>query len=257
MQFHDAHCHLPINYFYKDIDNFMKQWSDLGLEYVIGVSMKYTEIEKAIELQKKYKQIIPGFGIHPWKVKRNMLEEQINKISNYVATVSPLIFGEIGLDHHFIKKEQYYPLQEEVFSFFLTLSEKNSIPINVHSKGAEERVYELLDSFSIPPSNILIHWYSGPKKMLYKFRDKGVFFSINPSILGGSTHRFVLEEVGLEQLLTESDGNVKYWIKGEKIIGSPAIIPQIIEKIAEVKNLSIDEVSEVLSRNFKEFANIS
>ncbi|MHA1398989.1 MAG: TatD family hydrolase [Candidatus Heimdallarchaeaceae archaeon] len=257
MKFHDVHCHLPINYFYKKIDEYMVSWEKMGLEYVVSASMKYSEMLRSVEISQKYDKIIAGLGIHPWKVKQSLSEERQNEIKELAKNNSPIVLGEIGMDYHFIKEQKYYPFQEETFRYFLELSEKHNLPVNIHTKGAEKEIYEILNTFAIPSSNVLVHWYSGPENILHKFREMGVFFSINPSVLTGSTHKRVLEEVPLTQLLSESDGNVKYTIKGERVVGSPAIIPRILQKIVEVKDLSTDEVCDILSHNFRRYVNLN
>ena len=88
------------------------------------------------------------------------------------------------------------------------------------------------------------------------FRDRGYYFSVNPSILGGSTHIEVVEENDISQLLTESDGNVKYKINNERIVGTPKLVPQIIEKIASLKSETTNNVSTVLHANLLRYLNL-
>jgi TatD DNase family protein len=257
MRFHDVHCHLPENYFYKEINSFMQEWLELGLEFVVSVSDKLTRCERSIELSTRFEEIIPGIGIHPWKVKRNLTEELRDNFRRLLQKNPGVILGEVGLDHHFIKKEEYYPFQEEYFRFFLELSEKNNVPINIHGKGAEETISEILTTVNIPPNNILMHWYTGPQKILTEYIDRGYFFSINPSILSGSPHINVLKEAPFDQILTESDGNIKYTINNERIIGSPALIPNILEKICEVKGKDMEEITSKLHENSRRYLNLN
>ena len=256
MKFHDVHCHLPKNYFYREIENYIEEWINDGLEVVISVATKYKESLRSIELQSKFEQIIPGVGVHPWSAKKNLTEETKERFVSLVLNNQNIVLGEIGLDHHFINNKEYYPIQEEYFNFFLELSEKHKIPVNIHGKGAEELVAEILTSFKIQSDNILIHWYSGPKKVLSQFIERGYFFGINPSVLTGSSHIEVLKSISNDQILTESDGNVKYTIDNERIIGSPAIVPRVMEKISDLKNIGIEDVSEILHYNLKRYLNI-
>ena len=256
MKFHDAHCHIPSNYFYSNIDQHMKEWLEMGLEYVIGVSTKHNESLKVLEISKKHEQIIPGIGIHPWKAKSPLKEETKKSFSDILENNSPIVIGEIGLDHHFIKKTELYPFQEDYLKFFLNLAEKYSVPVNIHTKGAEEECSDILSSYKIHNNKILIHWYSGPETVLRIFRDRGYFFSVNPSILGGSTHIKVVEENDISQLLTESDGNVKYKINNERIVGTPKLVPQIIERIASLKSETTNNASTVLHANLLRYLNL-
>ncbi len=258
MKFHDAHCHLANKDFLKEFDiaNSMEEWSGSGLEYVIGVSTKLSETLKILEMSRSFEEIIPGVGIHPWKAKRKMDEELKEEFLQIVKNYKEIVIGEIGLDHHFIKKEERYLYQKEHFNFFLHIAEKNNLPVNIHLKGAEKETSEILTSYKIPSENILIHWYSGPKNVLRQFIERDYFFSINPSILTGSTHIEVLKNVSLNRILTESDGNVKYTIDDIRVSGSPGIIPKVISKIVEIKNIQTDELLRILQENIRLYAKL-
>ena len=159
MKFHDAHCHLQSKSFLKnfDIETSMKQWKKTGLEYLIGVSTKYSESAEVIELSKKYNEIIPAIGIHPWSAKKKLEEDIKHDFISLVRKNPNIVIGEIGLDHHFITNQEYYSYQEEHLRFFLELSEKYHCPVNIHLKGAEKDVEEILLNYKIPHQKILIH----------------------------------------------------------------------------------------------------
>ncbi len=256
MRFHDVHCHLPKNYFYREIENYIEEWVNDGLEVVISVATKYKESLRSIELHSRFEQIVPGIGIHPWGAKKNLTEETKENFVSLILDNQNAVLGEIGLDHHFVDNKNYHPIQEEYFKFFLELSEKHGMPVNIHGKGAEELVAEILTSYNIPPNNILMHWYSGPKKILVQFIEKGYFFSINPSVLTGSSHIEVLKSTPKNQILTESDGNVKYTIDNKRVIGSPTLVPRVLEKISDMKDLEIEKISEILHSNLRRYLNI-
>lgn len=71
----DIHCHLPKNYFFKDITTHITQWCQQGLIHVVSVSQDYRESLRSIELSKKYPDmVIPTIGIHPWKAHKKHSE---------------------------------------------------------------------------------------------------------------------------------------------------------------------------------------
>ncbi len=258
MKFHDAHCHLASKSFQKDfnLESSMEQWSEQGLEYVIGVSTKYSESKKILDLSREFDRIIPGIGVHPWNAKKTLTNETKENFLKLFSEHKKVIIGEIGLDHHFIKKEERYPYQEQYFRFFLQIAEKNSLPVNIHLKGAEVEIASILSSYKIPSNNVLIHWYSGPSHILNQFIERDYFFTVNPSILTGSPHIDVLKKVSINRILTESDGNVKYTINNERVIGSPGIIPKVMQKIIEITHHDMEEISNILQDNLRNYTNI-
>lgn len=257
MKFHDAHCHISRKSFLKnfDFEKSMKGWIEMGLECVIGVSTKLSDSIKTVNMSKEFDEIIPAIGIHPWSAKNQLTEEAKSEFDKLIELCDMLVIGEIGLDHHFIKNEELYTYQEATFRHFLDLAEKNDLPINVHLKGAEEEGSEILTSYDIPSHNILIHWFSGSSNILRDFIDRDYFFTVNPSILGGSPHVQVLERVPFNRILTESDGDVKYTIDDERVIGSPGIIPKTLKKISDVRKETISHVAQQLQMNLLIYLN--
>lgn len=257
VRFYDIHCHIAKNYFRKAIETHIQQWKQAGLEKAVSVAMTYNESIRSLELAEKYRDvIIPAVGIHPWKAKKVLSEEQKDKFIQLIEETKnkfPLVLGEIGLDYHFIKDQDRYPYQKQFFAFFLELAEKYGLPINIHIKGAEQDAFEMLSSTSIKPHKILVHWYSGPETILKKFQQMGVYFSINPSILTGSAHKMVATMVPPNQLLTESDGDVKYTIDNERIVGSPILILKSIQRLSELTNVPLESMSETLLENAKSY----
>ena len=186
---------------------------------------------------------------------RKVGEVQMNKdIENQLDSVLELIrknkdkicaIGEIGLDFHFVKDKTLYPLQEHIFNKMLSLAQELELPINLHTKGAEQIVFNTLPSFRIP--NINIHWYSGPENLLKKGIDRGYYFSVTPAISYSPAVKKVAVMVDKEHLLLESDGPVKYTGK----IGRPSMIREVLNLISKFKDVSADILEDQIYENTK------
>ncbi|MFX1285813.1 MAG: TatD family hydrolase [Promethearchaeota archaeon] len=239
----DVHCHLPDNYFFKDINNYIIQWYQQGVIHVVSVSQNYAESLRSIELSKKYSQIIPAIGIHPWKAyeKQDELRDFDQLLSRYKEI---RILGEIGLDYRFIKHKEKYSFQKKVLDFFFTQAEKRELRLMLHVKGAEAEIANYIETRTLPGKNCCIHWYSGPTKILKKLVDLDCYFSCSPA-LSYSKHQIVPKMVPLDRLLTESDGNVKY----QGCVGHPGMIPEVVDLIADLANHNRNELQQIILHN--------
>jgi TatD DNase family protein len=153
--------------------------------------------------------------------------------------------GEIGLDHYFVKNKKLYPLQKHIFDKMLLLAQKLELPVNLHTKGAEQIVFDSLPSYKIP--NINIHWYSGPEHLLKLGIERGYYFSITPAISYSPAVKKTVMMVNKDHLLLESDGPVKY--SGN--IGTPAMIRDVLNTISKLKDIHQDELEEQIYENTK------
>ncbi|NHJ00841.1 MAG: TatD family deoxyribonuclease [Candidatus Heimdallarchaeota archaeon] len=249
--FIDVHCHLPENYFYKDIESHLKNWKANNVKYIASMSQNYEESLISIHLAKKFPEIIPAIGIHPWKAHKH-----INELSKFEELMNSDVeiknIGEIGLDFHFIKEEKRYQPQQEVFEFFLKQAEKRNLSIMLHVKGAERRIIEIMSSSSVPGKKICIHWYSGNLAHLKMLKEMDFYFSCGPALAYSPKHQEVPKIITKDRLLTESDGNVKYQGK----IGHPGLMDEVVRKIAELKNESAKDIEISLWKNGLSFLDI-
>ncbi|MHA1317821.1 MAG: TatD family hydrolase, partial [Candidatus Heimdallarchaeaceae archaeon] len=164
--------------------------------------------------------------------------ELIKKNSNEVCCI-----GEIGLDHYFIKDESTYSIQKIIFEKMLSLAEELKLPVNIHTKGAENVIFETLPSFKIP--NINVHWYSGSEKYLRIGIERGYYFSITPAITYSPAVKKTVMEVDIYHLLLESDGPVRYSGK----IGTPSMIKDVLKLIAEYKSIPLESLENQIFKN--------
>ena len=228
----DFHNHID---FYKDeeIDSVIN-CINLNKIKIIACSMDEESYLKNIEISKKSDYIVPIFGIHPWRVKNNI---DIDKFEYYIKN-TPLI-GEIGLDFHWIEDKDTYPHQIKVFEFFLQSAKKYDKYINIHTKGCEELILNLLKKYDISSQSI-IHWYSGDKDTFKKLIDAKCYFTGSVD-LGYIKHsKDIIKEIPANKLLAETDGpTALQWVNGT--YGMPDEIKNVYKNICEIKNLDIEE----------------
>ena len=204
--------------------------------------------ERVLEIANKHSEIYASLGIHPEEVTMNKkIEQQLDPIIDLIKQNKQNIcaIGEIGLDHHFVKDKELYPLQKTIFNKMLLLAQDLELPVNLHTKGAEKIVFDTLPSYKIP--NVNIHWYSGPENFLKLGMDRGYYFSITPAISYSPVVKKVVLSVDKEHLLLESDGPVKY--SGN--IGVPAMVKNVLNSISKLKEINSDELEKQIEENTK------
>ena len=241
----DAHCHINL---YLNIEEILREAENAGVKKIIGVGMSATSLERVLEIANRYQSIYAMLGIHPEEVKMNKnIESQLDNVVNLIRRKHDKIcgIGEIGLDHHYVKEKELYPLQKKVFEKMLTLAQELQIPINLHTKGAEKTVFDTLPSYNIP--NVNIHWYSGPENFMKLGIERGYYFSITPAISYSPVVKKVALLVEKEYILLESDGPVKY--SGE--LGTPAMIKKVLNTISKLKSIPSDNLERQIHENTK------
>ena len=193
--------------------------------------------------------IIPCFGIHPWKAHENFRD--LDKFQKYIKE-TPMI-GEIGLDFHWVVEEEKYPHQLKVIEYFFKKAREYDKVTNLHTKGAEREILDLIKKYSLRTP--IIHWYSGPFYILKELLDYGCYFTISVDLGYSKTTEEIVKYLPLDRILTETDGPTALeWVNGE--YGYPSYIKNIVGKISAIKNLPEEQVKKSIEFNLKSLINI-
>lgn len=240
------HCHVDL---YPDFNKVVTQADKNGVAAIIAVSMDLESMGTITKISNHYSGFVfPSLGLHPDACSRTSeinLTKAVKLIKNNAKNL--VAIGEIGLDHHFVKIKELYPWQQRIFREMLRTSQDLNLPVILHTKGAERLIFKILDDYK--PRDVLIHWYTGPKDLIDIGIKKGYYFSITPAVTYSKNVQYLVKKVGVDYLMTESDGPVEY----NRIRGEPKDCKIIVKKIAEIKGYSEGKVEEVLFENAVSF----
>lgn len=239
----DAHAHLD------GYDELGRAALEAALEEIeshrivtIANSMDPASYRRNLELAARSKRIIPIFGIHPWNA---------HKLAGSLADLdremdeSPL-YGEVGLDHFFVKDASRYPAQEKVFRFFLDAARERGKAVIIHTKGAEAEALAVLDEFRLP--RVIIHWYSGPIEVFRELAARGCYFTVGSEVIRSKHIQTIASEIALDRLLTESDnpGGPKS-VTGRP--GTPLIIRDVLVSLSKARGMAEEGVERAIQEN--------
>ncbi|MCY6372004.1 TatD family hydrolase [Clostridium ganghwense] len=239
--FIEAHTHLD-HYKHNELKRAIKEIDDKNI-ITINNSMDIPSYIKNIEISRKSKFIIPTFGIHPWNAAKYV--DRLDAIEEYIYK-TPMI-GEIGLDFYWVKDKAQFGAQRKVLSFFLQKAKEQNKVVNLHTKGAEQEILDLLDEYKI--ENAIIHWYSGPKDILKNMICRNYYFTLGVEISYSDKITAIAQEIPLNRLLTETDGpGAEEWISGKR--GMPILIEKVVSNLSEIKGISKEEIKQIVFENF-------
>jgi len=237
MRLIDAHCHFHA---YRE-----EEYGKYEKITIIAVSEDYNSSTKTFLLSKKIRNIVPFVGLHPWSTNNSIMEELrlLKNLLNSTREVAGL--GEVGLDFRFSKIPK--DTQLKIFEEFCRIAAERNLPLNVHSYSAWSEALACVVKNEAP--SVLFHWYTGPEPLLKEIKDHGYFISINPTATIQEKQRKIIEKASEEILLTESDGPYVY----RSMRLDSTMILQTLEVISEIKKISVDEASQIISNNYERY----
>jgi len=236
----DAHAHL--DKYEGDLNEALQQ---IRTHYVftIAVAMDVPSYKRSLEIGDECDLVLPTFGIHPRRAPEYV--DRLSELSTLIEQ-SPAI-GEVGLDFHWVKDSSQYPAQLKVLEYFLAAAREQNKMVNLHTKGAERKILDLLEHYQI--QRAIVHWYSGPMDILRALVQFGAYFTVGVEVSYSETIRAIAREIPDHRLLTETDnpGGLK-WLKGA--LGMPKDIEGVVDAIADVRKSSSEMVARMVHANF-------
>ena len=229
----DAHCHAHA---FSDME--LKEFSKIK---IIAVSEDIESSRKTIDLSKRFDNIIPFIGIHPWNLESTSARE-LKGVLRSLKLGEAMGIGEVGVDGRIKKSVQK---QIEVFKLFCEVSAELGLPMNIHALNAWDKVFEIMLKMDV--RRALFHWYTGPIKLLKDIGEAGYYISINPAVRIQPKHRRILESAELDMIITESDGPYNY--RGLRL--KPTMISDLMEFISNIKDVDRISLEKIIERNFE------
>ncbi len=212
-----------------------------GVDKIICVGTTLEDSQKAIILAQKYENIYATVGIHP--------EEKCSDWDQFEELVQqPKVvgIGECGLDYH----KSYDPTQKPIFEKQLAIARKFDLPLSIHSRDAGEDI----KSIDVSENRGVFHCYSGPIEIPKNFF---VSFAGNVTFKNAKDLQELARQIPLEKMLLETDSPL---LTPEPLRGSqnrPENVRIIASKLAELKNVSLEEVDKITSKNAHELFHLT
>ena len=241
--FIDTHCHISKED-YDDIDLVIKENIDASVDKMIVSGCEENAINESIELSKKYDSIYLTIGYHPDQV--NVVDdEKLDKLKALLKTPKVVGVGEIGLDYHYGKEDRYK--QIELFEKQLKIAEEFNLPVVIHSRDATEDTINTLKKFKVKG---IMHCFSGSVETAKIYVSMGFLLGIGGVVTFKNSNLYkVVEEVGLDNIVLETDAPYLAPTPYRGKQNSSKYIPIIAEKISEILGVSVDVVATKTTNN--------
>ena len=240
----DSHAHI-LNEYYDNIDDLIKESKDKNIVSVVDAASNYNESLEIIELSKKYRDfIIPAIGIHPECIN----DEKVDNIEKLIKGNNIKAIGEIGLDYYWNKdnKEE----QKKMFIDQIELAKKYNLPVIVHTRDSIQDCFDILKEHRVKG---VLHCFTGSYEMAKEFIKYGYKLGIGGVLTFKNSKLYeVVEKIDLKDILIETDSP---YLSPEPFRGkqnNPSNVYYVAKRIAEIKNISIEEVIDITAKNARE-----
>ena len=255
MQFIDTHTHLYLPEFDADRDDAVQRALDTGVIKMLMPNIDYQSVDQMISVENRYKDICHSMlGLHPTSV-RNDYPSQLKNLESQAKKRKFIAVGEIGIDLYWDKshlKEQITVFKRQV-AFAIELR----LPIVIHARDSFPEVFEALKEFKGRVLTGVFHAFSGNIQDAEQAVGMGFMLGIGGIVtFKNSGLDKVIKGIGKDNLIMETDSPylAPAPFRGKRNESSYICI--INKKLAEIFEVSEEEISSITFRNSTRLFNI-
>lgn len=245
--FIDTHAHIYSGEFDRDREDMLRRADEALVREIFMPNVDHTSIDGMMELEAKHKNCIAMMGLHPCSVKHDF-EKQLYEVESWLNKRSFAAIGEMGTDLYWDKT--FWPQQQEAFKIQVGWAKKFKRPIIIHSRESIDETIQLLEPMLDDSLTGVFHCFSGNAEQAFKITAMGFFLGIGgvATFKNGGLDK-VLPEVDLKSLVLETDSPYLAPVPHRGKRNEPAYIPLVAKKLAEIKNISMEEVMMATTEN--------
>lgn len=250
----DAHCHLD-HLSEEQISLFLATLSEKKLEAIIASGAKPADWNFYKTLSENFSQVKVCYGIHPSEITEHW-EKDLDLLEKYLPHAVAL--GEIGLDFHGIFSQENVgtiKLQMKLFERQIRLAKKYNLPIVIHCREAFSVVKEILLYTKFDLKRVMFHCFVENKEAAEWIISNGGYVSYSGILTfkkpGATVETATIAP--LSQIFIETDAPYLAPIPFRGKTNSPEYVRYVTEKLAEIKNVSIEEIIAQTTKNVHQF----
>ena len=251
----DTHSHIYLPEFDSDRATMLKRAENEGVGLILMPAIDNQTHSVMIKTEADFSgKCLPMMGLHPCSVNQGYKEE-IKIIRAHLTQRRFVAIGETGLDFYWDKtftKEQY-----ESFGVQIELAMQYDIPIVIHSRNSIDECIKIVSQNQKGNLKGVFHCFSGTIEQATQIIQLGFYLGIGGVItFKNSGLDKVMAEVDIKNVILETDAPYLAPVPFRGKRNECSYLKYVVEKLAEIKNVSKEEIENITTKNAKQLFSI-
>ncbi|MCF6343935.1 MAG: TatD family hydrolase [Devosiaceae bacterium] len=246
----DSHCHLDFDALSCDIDGVLARMSGAGVGACVTISTRIKQFDKIIAIAEKYDNVYCSVGTHPHNAHEE-LDIELSEIIELSKHKKCVAIGEVGLDYHYDNSPR--EAQREGFLRHIAAARETKLPLIIHSRSADDDMIEILQSeMGKGAFPFILHCFSSGKKLAEVGLELGGYLSFSGILTFKNANEIhqVAQSAPMDRLLVETDAPYLAPVPHRGKSNEPAYVRHTAEHLANLRNVSLEEISKITTNNF-------
>lgn len=242
----DMHAHLDM--LDDSVEETLRKAADAGVGTIITIGTEPADHAKVLEISQKYHpKVYCTLGVHPHQAELWTPDVAV-WIEKHLHEPTVVAVGEIGLDYYYEHSDRN--VQKQAFREQLALAQKYQMPVEIHTRDAEEDTVEILKSFKGQVKG-LIHCFTGTEWLAQECLALGFNISISGVVTfkNADSLRQTVKNLPLDRIHVETDAPFLAPVPQRGHKNTPAFVVHTAQKVAELKGISLQDLQRITNEN--------
>ena len=244
----DTHSHIDMDNYKERFEEVLKTAFEYDVKKIVIPGVEPSGFERILSLCEKYENIYGAVGIHPEEV--NYFDENSEKLlKEYLKHEKIIAVGEIGLDYYWDKSQT--EKQKEIFEKQILIAKEAKKPVLVHDREAHQDTFEILKKTNAAEIGVVMHCFSGSSEFAAECVKEGFYIALGgvTTFKNAKKAKEVAKTVPLDRLLLETDAPYMTPVPYRGKENQPAYVKFVAQEIANLRNISFEEVAKATTEN--------
>ncbi|WP_263809239.1 TatD family hydrolase [Salinibacter sp.] len=248
----DTHAHLYLDQFDGDRAAVLRRAWGAGVDVVVMPAIDVPSIQQAVDLCEEYDGLYAMAALHPSETQE-ATSEDFEAVVNWCSHPSVVAVGESGLDYYWDRS--FDDRQKRFFRKHIRLAIEADLPLVIHNRDAAEDILAILEEEYVRaevPEKMrgILHCYVDPPDVAERAWNLGFYLGVGGIMtFSNSEVDEYVKEVPLDHIVVETDSPYLAPEPNRGDRNEPAYVRHVAERLAEIKDLPLETVAEVTTRN--------
>lgn len=250
--FIDSHCHpymLDVYHDEKQFSDWMQQTRSAGVDAMLCVAVDMESAKTCLKIAEKYDSVYASVGSHPSEKEEDDLT--VDEIVAFAQHTKIVAIGETGLDYHY--NSEKLSVMRDRFRDHIRAAHIAKKPLIIHTREAREDTIMIMKEEKANDVSGVMHCFTENKAMAKASLDLNFYISFSGIVTFKNAVELmeVAKYVPLDRILIETDSPYLAPVPFRGKTNEPKYVKYVAEKIAELKNCSVELIAEKTSDNFR------
>lgn len=250
MKLIDSHAHLMDEMYENDLEAVIRRCEENNIECVVNIGYSEKTSYEAIKMSEKYDWMYATIGLHPDECNQENVDMEF--IYQFAKNQKVVAIGEIGLDYHYESTNREN--QKRHFIKQIEIANELNLPVVIHSRDADMDMLKILKENKIK-NNFVMHCFSSSAEIAKEIIKLGGYISFSGTVTFKNARNLVeiATNVPEDKFLIETDCPYLTPEPNRGKRNEPLYVWQTAEKIAKLRNITMERISEITIQNTKRF----